>query len=82
MTDLAARFLREHAEANRKKRTAAECRRLLEKEALPTLGRRRVEDVSRADIARLHHGLSRTTYQANRVLAVISKLFSWAEHYG
>jgi integrase len=38
--------------------------------------------VTRADIARLHHSLSATPYQANRLLAVLRKLFNWAEARG
>jgi hypothetical protein len=55
VAELAARFLAEHAEAKRKPRTAREYRRLFEKVILPALGEKRVPDVTRQDIARLHH---------------------------
>ena len=80
--DLAARFLAEHAEAKRKDRTATEYRRLLDRVILPVLGKRRVADVTRQDVAKLHHTLRATPYQANRVLAVLSKMFSLAEAWG
>lgn len=49
---------------------------------LPKLGKRLVADVARQDVARLHHGLRATPYQANRVLAVLSKMFTLAEAWG
>jgi integrase len=82
LAELVSMFLEEHAEAKRKPRTAAEYRRMLTMLVLPRLGERRVMAITRADIASLHHGLRATPYQANRVLAVLSKLFSWAEKRG
>lgn len=82
VADLAERFLAEHADAKRKQRTAAEYRRLIEAHVLPTLGKRKVASITRGDIAKLHHGMRGTAYQANRVLAVISKMFSLAEVWG
>jgi integrase len=35
-------------------------------------------DVRRADVARLHAGLVRTPYEANRTLAVVSAVWNWA----
>jgi hypothetical protein len=67
-------FLAEHVEAKTKERTTAEYRRLLDKLVLPTLGRLKVSDVGRMDVARLHHKLGATPYQANRALALLSKL--------
>jgi integrase len=82
VADLAEHFIQEHVEAKRKSSTAREYRRLLDKIGLPTLGKRRITDVVRSDIARLHHEMGKTPYQANRVLALLSKLFNWAELHG
>jgi integrase len=38
--------------------------------------------LKRPDIARLHHELSDKPFQANRVLALLSALFNWAEKHG
>lgn len=75
-------FLSEHVETKRKQRTGDEYRRLLDKHVLPALGRKRMRDLVRSDVARLHHDMRTTPYQANRVLAVLSKLCSWAEAHG
>lgn len=82
VAELAARFLAEHADAKRKPRTSAEYRRLLEKLILPALGRQKVEAVTRAEIAKLHHSLRAAPYEANRVLAVLGKMLTLAETWG
>jgi integrase len=82
IAELAERFLVEHAEAKRKGSTAAEYRRLLDKIILPALGKRKVADVTRADMTKLHHANRAIPYQSNRVLAVLSKMFNLAERWG
>jgi integrase len=82
VTALAHRFLAEHVATKTKPRTAGEYRRLIEKIILPSIGRRRVRDVTRADISRLHHERRHTPYDANRALAVLSKMFRLAEKWG
>jgi integrase len=80
--ELAKRFRDEHAVAKRKKRTSDEYGRLLDKHVIPEIGKMKVQSVTRPDIAKLHHKLADTPYQANRVLAVCSKMFSLAEAWG
>jgi integrase len=80
--DLAGRFLTEHVRAKRKGSTAAEYERLVDLFVRPALGPKKIADVTRADIARLHHAHRDTPYQANRILAVLSKMFSLAEAWG
>jgi integrase len=82
LKDLITRFLEEHVDAKRKQRTGVEYRRLLTQFVLPKLGKKKLEDITRGDIAKLHHSLSKTPYQANRVLAVLSALFTKAEAWG
>ena len=79
---LAEHFMQEHVEAKRKPRTAREYRRLFDKIILPALGKRRIIDIARPEIARFHHASRETPYQANRTLALLSKLFNWAEQNG
>jgi integrase len=82
VAQLAARYLVEHAEAKKKPRSVAEDRRLLDKRVLPPLGRRKVADLTRADLAKLHHSLRGTPIEANRTLALLSKMLSLAEQWG
>ena len=79
---LAERFLAEHAEVKTKARTAKDTRRLFDRFIMPRLGQVRVDVLARTDVARLHHDLRTTPYQANRVLAGISKMMNWAERHG
>jgi integrase len=78
---LAKRFDDEHIKTKTKAKTAVEYRRLI-KTIIKELGKRRVRDITRADIARLHHEHRAAPYVANRLLAVLSKMFTLAEEWG
>src|SRR3712207_4929928 len=80
--DLAERFDREHISLRLKASTAKEYRRNLNRFILPALGRLRVAEVTRADVATFHHDLRHIPYQANRCLEVVSKMFNLAELWG
>jgi integrase len=82
VAEVADRFLAEHAEAKRKASTAAAYRKLLSKVILPVIGRRKLAEVTRADVTKLHHANRATPYQSNRLLAVLSKMFNLAEQWG
>jgi integrase len=49
---------------------------------LPALGTKKVAAVTRADIGSLHHAMRETPGAANRVLALLSKMFTLAEQWG
>ena len=80
--ELAERFDAEHVAVRVKESTAKGYRRLLKLTILPALGRHRVTEVTRADVAKLHHDQRHIPYEANRCLEVISKMFSLAEMWG
>jgi integrase len=82
VAELTQRFDKEHIAVRLKPGTAREYRRNLRRFILPVIGRLKVADVTKADIARLHHELRRIPYQANRNLEVISKMFNLAELWG
>jgi integrase len=82
MATLSDRFLAEHVATKTKPRTAAEYRRLIDNIIVPAIGRRRVRDLTRADVSRLHHERRDTPYDANRALAVLSKMLTLAEKWG
>lgn len=82
VNQIADAFLQDHVDAKRKHRTAKEYRRLLTKRVLPKLGRLAIEDIDRADVARLHQSMRKTPYDANRALAVLSSMFTWAIRHG
>ena len=76
--ELAEDFMRLHVAAKRKTRTGEEYERLLRLYALPAIGSRRVLDVRRADIARLHGSMAATPRAANHALALVSAIWNWA----
>ena len=82
MRELGKRFLDEYVASHCKPSTAAEYRRSVELFVDPGIGRRRVPDIQRSDIAALHHEMRETPYQANRTLGVLSKIFNLAELWG
>ena len=48
---------------------------------LPTLGRMKVAAITRPDITNLHHSMRDRPGAANRVLALLSKMFNLAEKW-
>lgn len=77
--EVAKDFLEEHSAKKRKPRTHAEYNRLLEKQILPEIGNVRMADLNRATVARLHGSISKAApISANRAVALVSAIWSWA----
>nr|MDP9122457.1 integrase arm-type DNA-binding domain-containing protein [Acidobacteriota bacterium] len=76
---LADRYLEQHARP--KKRTAGRDARMLEVYILPALGSKKVETITAADVAKLHHSLHDKPVVANRTLALLSIMFNLAEQW-
>lgn len=65
------------------KKTWYDDERRLAKHIVPQLGRSILAEVRRPDVARLHQSISRSApTEANRVLALVSHLFTKAEEWG
>jgi integrase len=79
---LGTRFLSEYVTQHCKPRTAEEYQRAVERYINPIIGRQRIADLTRADVTRLHHHFRDRPYQANRALAVLSKMMNLAEAWG
>ena len=79
MIALGKRFLKEYVSTHCKTSTAEEYRRSVKLFIDPRIGRYRVPDIQRSDIAALHYDMRDTPYQANRTLGVLSKMFNLAE---
>ena len=75
--DVAKEFMRMHVEAKCKPRTLDSYEILLRKHILPALGARRVSDIRRHDVSKLHNALSGTPGAANRVVSLISAVWNW-----
>ena len=76
VADLSDRYLAEHAI---KKRTAADDESMIRRIVRPELGARKVASIAFADVDRLHRkATERGGYAANRLLALLSKMFALA----
>jgi integrase len=82
ISELADRFMSEHVEQKRKAGTVTFYRHLLEKIVKPSLGATKADKATRAQVARLHGNLKATPFQANRVLAVIGSMYTFAGRSG
>ncbi len=80
--DLGHRVIEEHALQHCKPRTVAGYRYYLKSYIHDRIGHLRVSEISRADIAKLHHDLRFAPIQANRCLQFLSKAFNLAEVWG
>src|SRR5262249_23738680 len=79
LRDVAERFMTEPAAVKLKVRTRKLYRGLLDTLVLPALGGRAIPDITRVDVATLHHRHRRTPVHANRMLLMISKIMNMAE---
>ena len=82
VADLAERFMEAHAAVNCNAHTRQSYRSALRNHILPALRSKPVTEVRRSDAEALHYALRATPRQANRVLMVLSKMFSLAEDWG
>ncbi|CAN7435657.1 site-specific integrase [Rhizobium sp. LjRoot30] len=90
VADIADRFLSDHVLVKRKGRTHAEYSALVERYIKPVLGSMRGSLVTPADVARLQAAVTRGKADkgngnrtiANRTLAVLSAMFTWASKHG
>jgi integrase len=84
VSELAKRFEITHIDINPnlKDSTGREYKHALRRYILPTLGKLKVAEVTRADVTRLHLSMSDRPYQANRTIEVVSKMFNLAEEWG
>lgn len=82
MAMLADRHIKEHAEIKNTARSAERDRRAWDRLILPTLGQRKVKDISRADVAKLLMEMAETPAMANKVGTLLSKAFNLAEVWG
>ncbi len=76
VSDMLEIYIEDHVKVHNRARTVAEVERLCRASVPKWLRVKTVADVSRGDIRRLKRELQKTPYQANRVLAMLSKAFN------
>ena len=79
---LVERFLADHVEEKRKSKTATHYRSVLEGYLVPKYGSKKAQELSRADMAKLHLEIKHAPYQANRLLAVVASMYSFGDKHG
>jgi len=82
MTSLLDKFDEQHIEVKLKPKSQEDYRRNIRLYIKPALGHMLVHQVTRQDVARLHHSLREKPYVGNRVISVLSKFFNWCEKFG
>jgi integrase len=82
MLDLAREYLDKYAAIHKRPKSAYEDKRLFESIIDVKLGRQPVAAVTQTDLENLHRSLLATPYQANRMLALLSKAFGLAIGWG
>jgi len=79
---LADFFINQHVKPKRKERTAAGYAAILHNYFVPKYGNRAADQVTTAEISRLHLSLRDRPYQANRLVAVIASMYGFAGRQG
>ena len=79
VADLADRHIEDHVKVKNKARSVKRARQVWDRCVLPNLGKRKVVDIQRADIAKLITSMADTPAMANKVIALLSKAFNLAE---
>jgi Arm DNA-binding domain len=82
VAELAADYLERHAIPKKRPKSVRDDRAMLDNIVLPRLRSRKVDAVTRRDVEAIHIGLKDRPYQANRILALFSKIFNLAVEWG
>lgn len=80
VAELCARYIDEYA--RERKKSWQEDERMAAKYIAPGLGMLKVQAIRHEDIQQLHQRMRGAPYQANRVLALLSRMFTLAEVWG
>jgi integrase len=78
LSDLATYYLEKYATPKKRPKSVRDDRSMLANLIIPKLGSQKVAAVGRREIEELHASLQDRPYQANRVLALLSKMFNLA----
>jgi integrase len=83
VADLIDEFMKEEIRPTRKPRTAELYDMYFRVHVAPALGSKRAREVTSADVGKLHRKIgTKTPVTANRIVALLSSLFSWAAGRG
>src|SRR6185503_10252785 len=75
-------FMADHVRVKRKAGTAEFYQDILDRIVKPAFGTTKADKLSRLQVAKLHSSLAITPFQANRMLAVVGSMYSYAARAG
>lgn len=78
VADLAELYLERHAVPLKRPASVRDDKAMISRFIKPEIGARKASELRRHELTKLHQKLSKTPYQANRVLSLLSKMFSLA----
>jgi integrase len=82
IADLCERYHQDHSVAHKKPTSVTEEKRMMDKILIPKFGAKKVADVGRPDILKLHRSLDQTPITANRILSLLSHMMTMAVKWG
>jgi integrase len=80
--ELCTKFMEDYSKKRTKLSTQAGYQAVINRNIIPLLGRKKVQDVKRPEIAGLMEKLSYKQTEANKVFSVLRKMFNMAEVWG
>lgn len=80
--DLSQQYVEMHARTKKRPKSIANDKSMIERFVHPNLGSLKVSDVGHRDVQALHNAMKATPYQANRTLALLSKMFELSIKWG
>lgn len=82
IAELCKKFMEDYSKKRNKLSTQAGYQAVINRNIIPLLGRKKVQDVKRPEIAGLMEKLSYKQTEANKVFSVLRKMFNMAEVWG
>lgn len=82
VTELCDKFMEDHSKQRNKPSTQAGYQKCIKRNIIPLLGRMKVQDVKRPDIAGAMKKMAHKPADANRTFSIMRKMFNLAEVWG
>ncbi|WP_271950344.1 site-specific integrase [Ruegeria faecimaris] len=82
LNELFQRFLEEYGQFHLRPSTVKGYRQLHRANIANSLGKRPISSITRNDLLQFHRDHANTPYTANRLIALIRRLYNWAENIG
>jgi integrase len=82
VAELADQFMADHVQTKHKAGTAESYRDILDRIVKPAIGTTKADKLTRLQASKLHSSLADTPFQANRVLAVLGSIYTFAGRAG